>query len=121
MITHEPAKRCDTSASVREIQRALRRYRGVRGVTEIAILRDRISAYRNICRANCWSRCRGLRQSNSVRCGADGLARDRRQFLTPQLIGRDFSGLTLTFGKPGALNSSVNRAFVTFVVFFTSN
>jgi hypothetical protein len=49
------------------------------------------------------------------------VARGRREFLTPMLIGRDFSGLTLTFAKPSALNSSVNRAFGTFVVFFTSN
>jgi hypothetical protein len=50
-----------------------------------------------------------------------GSAHDHRALWPPQLIGRDFSGLTLTSGKPGALNSSVNRAFVTFVGFFTSN
>ncbi len=43
-ITHESAKGCDTSASVREIQRALGRYRGVRGATDICILCDRIGA-----------------------------------------------------------------------------
>ena len=48
-------------------------------------------------------------------------ARGREEFWTALLIGYDFSGLTLTSGKPCALNSSVNRAFVTFVVFFTSN
>jgi hypothetical protein len=50
-----------------------------------------------------------------------GNARGRRESGTPLLIGRHFSGLTLTPGKPWALNSSVNRAFVTFIVFFTSN
>jgi hypothetical protein len=45
----------------------------------------------------------------------------RRKLWQAQLIDRDFSGLTLTHRKPCALNSSVNRAFVTFVVFFTSN
>jgi hypothetical protein len=48
-------------------------------------------------------------------------ARGHREFWMPLLIRRDFSGLTLTFGKPRTLNSSVNRAFGTFVVFFTSN
>ena len=48
-------------------------------------------------------------------------AHGRRELSTLLLIGRDFSGLTLTSGKPRALNSRVNRAFVTFVVFFTSN
>jgi hypothetical protein len=47
--------------------------------------------------------------------------RRRSKSRTLLLIGRDFSSLTLTSGKPWALNSSVNRSFVTFVVFFTSN
>jgi hypothetical protein len=42
MIAQTPPKRCDTSASVREIQRQLRRYRGVRRAMDIRILRDRI-------------------------------------------------------------------------------
>jgi hypothetical protein len=33
MITHTPPERCDTSASVREIQRKSGRYRGVRDGT----------------------------------------------------------------------------------------
>jgi hypothetical protein len=106
---------------VREIQRGPRRYRGVRGVTEIPFLRDRIGAYRNICRADYRSGLRRRRKSKSVCCGAEALARGRHKFPTPLLIGRDFSGLTLTQRKPRALNSSVNRAFVTFVGFFTSN
>jgi hypothetical protein len=106
---------------VREIQRALARYRGVRGAAEIAILRDRIGAYRNIWRSDCRSGCRRLLKPKSARGASVGLARGPRQVSTPQLIGRDFSGLTLTPDKPRALNSSVNRAFVTFVVLFTSN
>jgi hypothetical protein len=77
--------------------------------------------HRDIYRASRWSGCRLLRESNLVCCGADMGARDRREFWTPLLIRRDFSGLTLTSSKPRTLNSSVNRSFVTFVVFFTSN
>jgi hypothetical protein len=106
---------------VREIQRALRRYRGARGVTEIRILRDRIGAYRNIGRSDCRSGCRRLRESNADRCETEGLTRGRHKFSTPLLIGGDFSGLNLTSDKPCALNSSVNRSFGTLVVFFTSN
>jgi hypothetical protein len=61
--------------------------------------------------------------ANPIRSVAEqtGIARGRHKFSMLQLIDRDFSNLTLTSGKPSALNSSVNRAFVTFVVFFTSN
>jgi hypothetical protein len=121
MITHESAKRCDTSASLREIQRGLGRYHGVRGTTKIRILRDRIGVYRNIYRAGRWSGCRRLRQSNWSVAEQTVSAHVRHKFWTPYLIGRDFSGLTLTSDKPWALNSSVNRAFVTFVVLLTSN
>jgi hypothetical protein len=121
MIAHAPAKRCDTSASVREIQRGLGRYHGVRGTTAARILCDRIGIYRNIYRAGRWSGRRLLRESNLVCCGADMGARGHREFWTLLLIRRDFSGLTLTSSKPCTLNSSVNRSFGTFVVFFTSN
>jgi hypothetical protein len=60
-------------------------------------------------------------ESESACDGGEVAARHRRESWTPLLIGRDFSGLTLTADKPWALNSSVNRAFVMFVVFFTSN
>jgi hypothetical protein len=61
--------------------------------------------------------------ANPIRTAAEHTmcAQSRRKLWQPQLIGRDFSGLTLTRGKSCALNSSVNRAFVTFVGFFTSN
>jgi len=84
-------------------------------------LRDRIGFYRNIYRVTRPNRRRRLRESKLVCCGADAVARDRRESCTPLLIGRDFSGLTLTSDKPWALNSSVNRAFGSLIVFFTSN
>jgi hypothetical protein len=67
---------------------------------EISILRDRIGFYRNIYRASRLSGCRLLRESNLVYCGAVMAARGHREFWTPLLIRRDFSGLTLTPGKP---------------------
>jgi hypothetical protein len=60
-------------------------------------------------------------QSKLIGRGEEAKARDRRTIWPPQLISRNFSRLTLTSSKPRTLNSSVNRAFVTFTVFFTSN
>jgi hypothetical protein len=77
--------------------------------------------YRNTNRSGRRSGYRWPRKSKLVCCGSDAVARDHREFWMPLLIRRDFSGLTLTADKPGALNSSVNRSFGTFVVFFTSN
>jgi len=72
----------------------------------------------HVSRRSGWCR---VRYSKWVYCGPDEMARGRREFSASLLIVRDFSGLTLTPGKPRTLNSSVNRAFGTFVVFFTSN
>jgi hypothetical protein len=60
MITQAAPKRCDTSASLREIPRKLQRYRGVRDAPEIRILPDRIGSHRNIDRADRRSGCRAL-------------------------------------------------------------
>jgi hypothetical protein len=121
MIARAPPKRCDTSASVREIQRDLSgiavfaaRLRPVFCAIESALIETSValSAGATV-----------VGGSNPNRSAAEQTESDhsRREFLTPLLIGRDFSGLTLTADKPWALNSSVNRSFGTFVVFFTSN
>ncbi|HTC02305.1 MAG TPA: hypothetical protein VK749_02790 [Xanthobacteraceae bacterium] len=106
---------------MREIQRALG------GIAVFAARRK--SAFRAVesalsdapCRVSRRSGWCRMRYSKSVRRGPDEIARGRREFSALLLIVRDFSGLTLTSGKSRTLNSSVNRAFGTFVDFFTSN
>jgi hypothetical protein len=85
---------------VREIQPEFERYRGVRGATQMRICAIESAVYRNIDRVSGQSGCRRLRESKLVRCGADTVASNRRVSWTQLLIGRDFSGLTLTSGKP---------------------
>ena len=53
-----------------------------------------------LCRVSRRGGWRRMRQSKSVCCGPDAMARGRREFWALLLIGRDFSGLTLTSGKP---------------------
>jgi hypothetical protein len=121
MITHAVPKRCDTSASLREIQREIVRYHGVGGATESAFCAIESALYRKIYRVSCRTGCRRLREVELVCCASHAAACGRRESLTTLLISRYFSGLTLTSNKPRTLNSSVNQAFGTFIVFFTSN